>query len=133
MGWCTGPANVIEKMTMLQQYSFVCAPSMAQAAGTLALKTDMSDKNVEYKRKRDMVYDVLREKFGLVKPGGAFYAFVPAPKGMTGTEFVTKAIGRNVLVIPGNVFSDKDTHFRISYATSDAKLEQGLEILNSLA
>jgi aspartate aminotransferase/aminotransferase len=52
---------------------------------------------------------------------------------MTGTEFVTKAIGRNVLVIPGNVFSDKDTHFRISYATSDAKLEQGLEILNSLA
>jgi len=31
------------------------------------------------------------------------------------------------------VFSEKDTHFRISYATSDDKIEQGVEILRSLA
>jgi len=30
-----------------------------------------------------------------------------------------KAIEKNVLIIPGNVFSDRDTHFRISYATTD--------------
>ena len=39
----------------------------------------------------------------------------------------------NVLIIPGNVFSNRDTHFRLSYATTDAKLEQGLEILRKLA
>ncbi len=93
----------------------------------------MSAQVAAYRRKRDMVYEALREKFGLVKPGGAFYAFVPAPGGLTATEFVTRAIEKNVLVIPGNVFSDRDTHFRISYATTDEKLAAGLEILNELA
>ena len=52
--------------------------------------------------------------------------------GQTASEFVTKAIDHNVLVIPGNVFSERDTHFRISYATTDEKIAKGCEILNSL-
>jgi aspartate/methionine/tyrosine aminotransferase len=132
MGWCTGPDAIVEKMTVLQQYSFVCAPSMAQAAGATALATDMSARVADYKRKRDMVVDALSEKFGMVAPGGAFYAFVPAPGG-DATAFVTKAIENNVLIIPGSVFSTRDTHFRISYATSDEKLAEGLDILSSLA
>lgn len=133
LGWCVGPAEIIEKMTMLQQYSFVCAPSPAQVAGVAALKCDMSEQVAQYRRKRDMVYQALAEPFGLIKPAGAFYAFVPAPKGMSGTEFVSLAIENNVLIIPGNVFSQKDTHFRLSYATSDEKLQEGLEILTKLA
>jgi aspartate aminotransferase/aminotransferase len=132
IGWCTGPAEILEKMTMLQQYSFVCAPSMAQVAALQALKQDMSDQVAQYRRKRDKVYAALGESFGLVKPGGAFYAFVPAP-GDSATDFVSRAIENNVLVIPGNVFSAHDSHFRISYATADDALEQGLEILRSLA
>ncbi|HET6427663.1 MAG TPA: aminotransferase class I/II-fold pyridoxal phosphate-dependent enzyme [Phycisphaerae bacterium] len=133
LGWCTGPAAIIEKMTMLQQYSFVCAPSVAQAAGVAAMQCDMSAQRDAYRHKRDMVYDALAEPFGLIKPGGAFYAFVPAPEGETGTEFVERAIAANVLIIPGNVFSRRDTHFRISYATSDEKLARGLDILAGLA
>ncbi len=132
LGWCTGPREIIEKMTMLQQYSFVCAPPMAQDGGVEALATDVSHYAAAYKKKRDMVHEALGETFGLVKPGGAFYAFVPAPGG-DATAFVKKAIENNVLIIPGNVFSEKDTHFRLSYATSDEKLAKGLEILKSLA
>ena len=132
LGWCTGPEAIIEKMTMLQQYSFVCAASMAQAAGVVALETDVSGHVAAYKKKRDMVYEALGEPFGLIKPQGAFYAFVSAPGGDAGS-FVTKAIDNNVLIIPGNVFSRKDTHFRVSYATSDEKLQEGLEILVKLA
>lgn len=132
IGWCTGPAPILEKMTMLQQYSFVCAPSMAQVAAVEALDTDMSEQVDAYRRKRDRVFDALGDSFGLVRPQGAFYAFVPAPGG-NATEFVTRAIENNVLVIPGNVFSMRDTHFRISYATTDVKLAKGLEILQSLA
>ena len=132
LGWCAGPTEVIEAMTMLQQYTFVCAPSMAQAAGLTALGTDVSQHVAAYRHKRDMVVDALGETFGLIRPNGAFYAFVPAPAGQTATEFVTEAIGRNVLIIPGNVFSAADTHFRISYAISDEKLARGLDILTAM-
>jgi aspartate aminotransferase/aminotransferase len=133
LGWCTGPAGIIEKMTMLQQYSFVCAPSMAQAGAVAALACDMSGPIAAYRRKRDMVQKALGETFGLIQPSGAFYAFVPAPAGMAATQFAAKAIANNVLVIPGNVFSRRDTHFRIAYTVSDEKLAQGLEILVRLA
>jgi len=131
VGWCTGPRTILEKMTMLQQYSFVCAPSMAQAAAVVAMDVDMSDQVAAYKTKRDKVVEALAGPFGLLKPQGAFYAFVPAPGG-DATAFVTRAIENNVLIIPGNVFSRRDSHFRLSYATSDEKLQQGLEILTTL-
>ncbi|HUS72830.1 MAG TPA: aminotransferase class I/II-fold pyridoxal phosphate-dependent enzyme [Sedimentisphaerales bacterium] len=138
-GWRLGYAaageslkGVIEEMTKIQQYTFVCAPTPFQKAAIAALDYDISDYVKAYRRKRDLIYDGLQDKFELVNPGGAFYAFVKAPGG-SGTEFVEKAIKNNVLIIPGNVFSEKDTHFRISYATSDEKIEQGVEILRGLA
>jgi len=138
-GWRLGYAaageslkGVIEEMTKIQQYTFVCAPTPFQKAAIAALDYDISDYVKAYRRKRDLIYDGLQDKFELVNPGGAFYAFVKAPGG-SGTAFVEKAIKNNVLIIPGNVFSEKDTHFRISYATSDEKIEQGVEILRGLA
>ncbi len=139
-GWRLGYAatsealkDVIEEMTKIQQYTFVCAPSPFQKAAIAALDYDVSDFVTSYRKKRDLIYNGLGDKFEMVKPGGAFYAFVRAPAGGLATEFVEKAIANNVLVIPGNVFSEKDTHFRISYATSDEKIEQGIEILRRLA
>jgi aspartate aminotransferase/aminotransferase len=132
MGWVAGPKVILEKMAMLQQYSFVCAPSMAQKAALVAMETDVSSHVADYKRKRDRVFDALAGPFGMIKPEGAFYAFVPAPGGEA-TAFVTRAIANNVLVIPGNVFSRRDTHFRLAYTTDDERLEKGLEILVGLA
>jgi aspartate aminotransferase/aminotransferase len=124
-------AEVIEKMTMIQQYTFVCAPTPFQNAALAAMDYDMTSFVDEYRGKRDMLYDGLADKFEFIKPQGAFYAFIKAPGG-NGTEFVQKAIKNNLLIIPGNVFSEKDTHFRISYATTDEKIQQGIEILCSL-
>jgi aspartate aminotransferase/aminotransferase len=137
-GWRLGYAaaegalkGVIEEMTKMQQYTFVCAPTPFQKAAIAALDYDISDYVDVYRRKRDLIYDGLHDKFEVVKPGGAFYTFVRAPGGM-GTEFAEKAIKNNVLIIPGNVFSEKDTHFRISFATSDEKIRQGVGILRKL-
>ena len=137
-GWRLGFAaaheslrDVVEEMTKIQQYTFVCAPTPFQKAAIAALDYDVSSLVDAYKRKRELLYEGLKDKFELIKPGGAFYTFVKAPAG-SGTEFVEKAIAGNILVIPGNVFSEKDTHFRISYATSDAKIQEGIEILRSL-
>jgi len=123
--------EVIEQMTKIQQYTFVCAPTPFQKAAIAAMDYDVSAFVQQYRSKRDLLYDGLKGTFELVRPGGAFYAFVKAPGGGA-TQFVEKAIKNNVLIIPGKVFSEKDTHFRISYATSDEKIRQGVEILCSL-
>jgi aspartate/methionine/tyrosine aminotransferase len=142
-GWRLGYAAaggaaraVIEQMTKLQQYTFVRAPSMVQYAALQTLQDgliDMSGYVAAYRKKRDMVVEMLSKDFELNVPGGAFYAFPRVPGHLTSTEFVRRAIERNVLIIPGNVFSTRDTNFRLSYATSDDKLRQGLEILCKLA
>ena len=120
-------------MIKLQQYTFVCAPSPLQYAALKALDVSMANEVNSYRKKRDFVFDRLSKKFEIAKPEGAFYIFPKAPAGVKGSEFVAKAIEKNVLMIPGNVFSEKDTHFRISYATTDEKLAQGCEVLLSMA
>jgi aspartate aminotransferase/aminotransferase len=133
LGYAAGPEPVISQMTKLQQYTFVCAPTPLQHAALAALDVPMEQAVAAYRKKRDLVFDRLSRKFEVVKPEGAFYIFPKAPAGATASEFVAKAIENNVLIIPGNVFSERDTHFRISYATTDEKLALGCEILCSLA
>jgi aspartate aminotransferase/aminotransferase len=132
LGFAHGPARLIQEMAKLQQFSFVCAPSMVQHAGVVAMDQDLTAMIDAYRRKRDAVVAALGESFDLPDPDGAFYAFPRAPWG-TATEFVAEAIRRNLLIIPGNVFSRRDTHFRISYAVDDATLARGLDLLRDLA
>jgi aspartate/methionine/tyrosine aminotransferase len=133
LGYAVGPEAIIAQMTKLQQYTYVCAPSPLQYAALAALDIDMSAAVAEYQVKRDIAFDTLSQKFDVARPQGAFYIFPKAPGGATASAFVERAIAANVLIIPGNVFSERDTHFRISYATTDERLRQGCEILNSLA
>ncbi len=132
LGYVHGPRRLMQEMIKLQQFTFVCAPSMVQYAGVAAWDCDVSGYSADYHRKRDRLYEGLRERFEVVKPGGAFYMFPKAPWG-TGTEFVEEAIRNNLLIIPGQVFSRHDTHFRLSYAAEDAIIERGIGILNRLA
>jgi aspartate aminotransferase/aminotransferase len=132
VGFAAGPEDVIQHMNTLQQYTFVCAPSFAQKAAVVALQADMSEKVAAYSKKRDLVCTGLQEKFALTRPGGAFYCFPEAPSG-DGEAFVKRAIENNVLIIPGNVFSERNTHFRVSFAAPDETLARGIDILNGLA
>ncbi len=132
LGYAYGPKDVIAAMINIQMYSFVCAPSFAQHAGMAALDLDLTGVREDYKRKRDLIYNGLKEKFNVVCPGGAFYIFPQAPNG-NGDEFVMKAIDNNVLVVPGSVFSEKNSHFRISFAAEDETIQRGVEILNQMA
>ncbi len=132
IGYAGGPEDIIQQMNTLQQYTFVCAPSFAQKAAVQALKSDMTEKIIAYRKKRDLIYEGLKDTFEVIKPKGAFYIFPKAPGG-DGDEFVKKAIENNILIIPGSVFSDKKTHFRISFAASDETIKRGIEELNKLA
>jgi aspartate aminotransferase/aminotransferase len=132
LGYAHGPSRLIAEMAKLQQFSFICAPSMVQHAGVVALDRDLAAQTDAYRRKRDLVIAAVSGHFELAQPEGAFYAFPRAPWG-TGTEFAAAAMRRNLLIIPGNVFSRRDSHFRISYAVDDATLKRGLDVLRDLA
>ncbi len=136
LGYAAGPKAIIEQMTKLQQYTFVCAPAPAQYAALELLhagSVDMTGHIDHYRRKRDRIISGLSKHFSINHPDGAFYAFPKVPGSLTATEFVNRAVANNVLVIPGNVFSGQDTHFRLSYAASDETIERGITALNTLA
>jgi len=132
LGFVHGPEQIMQQMSKLQQFTFVCAPHPVQWAGLSALDCDISGRVSEYCKKRDFMVSELKGDYEIHGANGAFYLFFKPPWG-TGTEFVTKAIEYNLLIIPGNVFSNADTHVRLSYAADDETLHKGVEVLKRLA
>ena len=132
VGFAAGPKDLLNEMNTLQQYTFVCAPSFAQKAAVKALEMDHSHRIDAYRKKRDLVYQGLVDRgFSVTKPGGAFYIFPEAPGG-DGDTFVKQAIENNLLVIPGSVFSERKSHFRISFAANDETIAKGLAIVEAI-
>ena len=134
LGYAHGPSQLIQEMAKLQQFSYVCAPAPLQKGVVDAMNLDLTAQAAAYRAKRDQVVQALSGLYDLGHPGGAFYAFPKVPAGYaSATEFAAAAIPHNLLIIPGNVFSKRDTHFRISYAVNDRTLERGLDVLKQLA
>ena len=132
LGYAHGPARLIEAMTQVQMVTFVAGPSFAQHAVQNAGPVDLTPHLREYQRKRDWLLRDLAEHFTIVKPGGAFYLFMPTPWG-SGSTFVEEAIRHKLMILPGCVFGRHDTHIRLSYAVADQTLERGIEVLRQLA
>lgn len=134
MGYAAGSTEIISEMAKLQQYTYVCAPQPAQHGALVAMDTDISSRVDEYRGKRDLVCKLLTGVVDFVRPSGGFYVFPKAPpRFKTASEFVTAAIEKKLLIIPGEVFSERDTHFRISYAAPNEKIKRGCQIIRELA
>jgi aspartate aminotransferase/aminotransferase len=131
IGYTAGPRALVEKMKELQQYSFVCAPSFAQIAVIGAVEDGPDDHLARFKTRRDLIYEGLRERFEVTQPQGAFY-IMPKVASDDAATFVEEAIRRNVLIIPGSVFSSRATHIRLSYATSEDAIRAGLKVLTEI-
>jgi aspartate/methionine/tyrosine aminotransferase len=131
LGYAAGPRQIVDQIVKLQQYSFVCAPAPLQAALGEAMKTDMSEQIAMYRRRRDIVLKHLSPHTECTVPAGAFYVFVKVPEhlGMSGRQFYEAAFERDVVVIPGDVFSNRGSHFRISYTIGEEPLEKACVIL----
>ena len=128
-----GPPDVIRAMITLQQYTVVCAPSIVQHAGLTALKLDMSQYIQEYKKNRDYCLKRL-QKLNNIRfhhPSGAFYIFIDILQ--NNQEFCERAIQeKQLLLVPGHIFSASQSHIRISYAVSHAELQRGMDALVDL-
>ena len=132
VGYAVAPRELINEMLKIQQYTFVCAPAPLQTALIDAFEVNLADIRRDYTQKCDLICNLLKDKFEFVKPRGSFYLFPKSPTG-SGSKFVEKCIENNLLVVPGhNVFSNQDTHFRISFATDNETLSKGAKILLDL-
>lgn len=134
LGYAAGPRPIIEEMTKLHQYTYVCAPAPLQWGAIATFDSDMQPWVDAYQKRRDRVLERLAPFTDVPRPGGAFYAFVEVPRklAISAQAFCEQAIERSLLTIPGNVFSARDTHLRLSFAASEATLERGLDILTSM-
>jgi len=134
LGYACAPAEIIEAMMKIHQYTIMSAPTAAQYAGIEALdhgEGDVQDMLAEYDRRRRLLVKGLNE-MGLTcpEPRGAFYAFPSiASTGMSSEEFSLKLLEEEqVAVIAGTAFGDMgEGHVRMCYATAYEQIEEALK------
>ena len=117
----------------MHQYEIMSAPTTAQDAALVALKSaepDVERMVREYDRRRQMFVAGLNE-IGLTAgdPKGAFYAFPSIRStGLSSEEFSERLLfEQKVAVIPGSAFGPSgEGHVRATLATSFEDLEEAL-------
>jgi aminotransferase len=136
LGYACGPAELIEAMMKIHQYTMLCASSLSQKAAIEALArpaTDVGEMVDEYRRRRNFIAGALDE-MGLPchRPLGAFYAFPSVAKfGMSSRDFAIKLLHEErVAVVPGNAFGACGEGFvRCAYATSLDNIKEAMRRL----
>ena len=142
IGYGAGPAALIKAMGTLQSQSTSNPCSVAQYAALAALtgpQDYIEESRAVFQRRRDLVVSGLNQCEGITcpKPQGAFYVY-PSIEGLIGKtsakgtaitddeSFATALLDETgVAVVFGAAFG-LSPHFRISYATSDAQLEDAV-------
>ncbi len=139
IGYAVGPADMIQGLVRIHQYSVMSAPTVSQYAALEALKIGepfVQEMLAEYDRRRKLMHTRLNE-LGLptFEPHGAFYVFPYVQNtGLDDETFAERLLyEEEVAVIPGSAFGDAGAGFvRCSYATSYEKLEIALEKIEKL-
>jgi aspartate aminotransferase len=146
LGYCAGPKEVMEACDRLQSQTTSNPTSFAQMAAIEALRGPQDSVRMmaqEFEKRRNFVVPRLNAIRGITcnMPQGAFYVFPqvtglfgrtyngkPLTTSMEVADFLLDAAG--VAIVPGQGFGD-DGSIRISYASSMAELEAGLERLDT--
>ena len=133
IGYACGPADIIQGLVRIHQYTIMSAPTTAQDAALEALKSGNSyveEMVAEYdRRRRLLVAGLNRLGLSTFEPRGAFYTFPNIQaSGMDDETFAQKLLEEeHVAVVPGNSFGPGGEGFvRACYATEYSKIEEAL-------
>ena len=125
IGYACGPADIIEAMMKIHQYSILCAPIMGQEAATEALERgarSVERMREEYRLRRNYIVSSLNEAgIPCHLPKGSFYVFPDIRgTGLSSKDFSLKLLETHkVAVVPGTAFGPSgEGYVRCSYATS---------------
>ncbi len=141
LGWACAPKELVGAMTRLQSQSTSNPTAVTQAAavaGLAQIEALTAPMRATFERRRDLIVDRLRAipDVSVVTPRGAFYAFpdLGAYAGasangqvLAGDEALAAWLleTAHVAVVPGTPFGAPG-FVRLSYATSDALIEEGV-------
>jgi aminotransferase len=135
LGYALGPAEVIDAMNRIHQYTMLSAPTTAQHAALEALQScddDVTEMRNQYDRRRRFVISRFRD-MGLdcFEATGAFYAFPEAP--YDDEQFAEDLLhDQGVALVPGRVFGEEGYgHLRVSYATGMPELKEALNRIDT--
>ena len=134
VGYACAPAEVIEQMMKVHQYTVMCVPTAGQYAALEALRTGEDEVRRmvgEYDRRRKVMWRRFNE-MGLqcFEPRGAFYCFPNITStGMSDDGFAERLlVEEKVVTVPGNAFGERGRgHVRACYATSLEKIEEACD------
>jgi aspartate/methionine/tyrosine aminotransferase len=136
LGYVAGSADLIDTVTKVLESSSSCTSTISQVAAEAALdgpQDCVTDMVTAYRRRRDLVIDLLREAgLFIAEPAGAFYVMANvSPSGLDSRTFAFELLRKKgVSVAPGSAFGEvgKDA-VRISLASSDQDLREGVSRL----
>lgn len=131
IGYACGPAEIIEAMMKVHQYTMLCASIISQEAALEAIVHGEPDTNAmreQYRLRRNYIVDALN-KIGLRchLPRGSFYAFPNiASTGLTSKEFAVRLLNEErVACVPGSAFGPGGEGFlRCCFATGLDQIEE---------
>jgi aspartate aminotransferase len=133
LGFLAAPEPIAKAIDAIQSHSTSNPTSFAQKGALAAITGSMDHLKawlVEFDKRRRFAHQKLNSIPGLscVNAKGAFYLFPNISRtGLKSTEFCAKLLEtEKVAAVPGIAFG-ADDYIRISYATSMANLEKGLE------
>ena len=130
VGYACAPAEIIEQMMKIHQYTVMCVPTAAQYAALEAMRNgepEVQRMVAEYDKRRRRMY----ERFNAMglhcfEPRGAFYCFPNVGStGLSDDEFCERLLKEEqVVVVPGNAFGTRGVgHIRACYAASMEKID----------
>jgi aminotransferase len=133
IGYAAAPAEILQGLLRVHQYTVMSAPTASQYAALEALlhgEQHVEEMRKEYDRRRRLIVAGLND-LGLTtfEPLGAFYAF---PKitvsGLDDESFAKQLLDeQRVAVVPGSSFGAGGEGFvRCSYATAYEQVEEAL-------
>jgi aminotransferase len=134
VGYACGPAEIVEAMMKIHQYSMLCASIISQEAAIEAIERgepDTVEMREQYKLRRNFIVHAFNQ-MGLPchLPRGSFYAF---PKiggtGLTSKEFAIRLLQEEkVACVPGSAFGPSGEGFlRCCFATALDKIQVAVE------
>src|SRR3954470_3303309 len=136
LGYLAAPEPIAKAIDAIQSHSTSNPTSFAQKGGVAALNGSQDHLPkwlAEYAKRRIFAYQKLNVMPGVscVNAKGAFYLFPNISKlGLNSTDFCAKLLEQEkVAAVPGIAFG-ADDYLRISYATSMANIEKGLDRLD---